>query len=431
MKVKNYSELLDALESEELTIELTNSISLPDSIRLKEGQKLIGTNPDIFLSFIATDGIALSKDNELANLSIQTAANKRAVYINSNHEDLGELGLKDLTVTGMVQFLTRGKNKRTKINVDKLDIVSADARSYPERPMKYGVNVYQGAFTIYNFNPDPDSLIEADLRDISIGRDKAPVLGSGLFISGFNDEVGKVIVNHLVTGDIYSNGMIPSGQPNLITGALFIVYGALAKKIESRGVIKTYGTNDMVLDVWGQVEDWTSEKEIVSYGPSAIGFVNFGQVKNFRSHGEIKTFGLGARGFNQYDGTIEKAQFKSIKTLGDGSIGMQFSKPVGTIIIDEDIVTEGSMGQTLVKGVLKNLKADGISVLEGGLVKKMQVGGDIITKGDDVVGLHLDKGQIKEFTIKGKIKANDQSKEVFLENGALLDTKDLEKYLAK
>ncbi|MDO5028766.1 MAG: hypothetical protein Q4E36_05820 [Bacillota bacterium] len=429
MKVKNYLELTEALDSDEELIELSNSISSTSSIKLKPGQKLVGAGPNIFLSFIGTDGLGLTKDNEIANMAIQTAANRRAVYINSNEEDLGNLVLKNLTVSGMVQFLTRGKNKKTKIYVDGLDIVSADARFYPERPMKYGVNVYQGAFTIYNFNPEEGSLIEADLKDISIGRENAPVLGSGLFISGFNDESGKVIVNNLSTGDVYSNGMIPSGQPNLITGAIFIVYGALAKNIVSKGYIKTYGTNDMVLDVWGQVDNWTVEKEVVSFGPSAIGFVNFGYVKNFKASAYIKTFGLGARGFNQYDGTIEKAQFKGIKTLGDGSIGMQFSKAVGSITIDEDVITEGSMGQTLVKGVIKTLKADAISVLENGSIDKLEIGGDLITKGDDVVGLHVDQGQIKDLVLKGQIQAGDNSKEVVVENGGSADLKDIERYI--
>ncbi|MFM1524556.1 MULTISPECIES: hypothetical protein [Helcococcus] len=86
---------------------------------------------------------------------------------------------------------------------------------------------------------------------------------------------------------------------------------------------------------------------------------------------------MGARGFNQYDGTIKEAVFDSIETLGDGSIGMQFSKPAGNITIKKDIKTYGSAGQTLVKGVIMNLKADGISVLSGGKIKKLVVEGDI------------------------------------------------------
>ena len=66
----------------------------------------------------------------------------------------------------MVQLLTRGKNKTLTVKINGLDIVSADARNYSERPMKYGVNVYQGAFTIYNFNPEEGSEIKVYAENI-------------------------------------------------------------------------------------------------------------------------------------------------------------------------------------------------------------------------------------------------------------------------
>ena len=118
------------------------------------------------------------------------------------------------------------------VNINGLDIVSADSRNYPERPMKYGVIVYQGALTIYNFNPEEGSEIKVYAQNISLGRKHAPVIGSGIFISGFNDEAGKIIIEKLTTNEIYSNGMIPTGQPNLITGAVFIAYGDCTEKFD-------------------------------------------------------------------------------------------------------------------------------------------------------------------------------------------------------
>lgn len=329
----------------------------------------------------------------------------------------------------MVQFLTRGNNLKLNLIVDDLDIPFADARNYPERPMKYGVNVYQGAFTLYNFNPKEDSLINFQGKGISIGREKAPVLGSGLFISGFNDESGLVEIEYLETENIHSNGMVPKGQPNLITGGIFIVYGAHAKKIFSKGVVETYGNNDMVLDVWGQVEDWLVEGKVTSYGSSGIGFVNFGTVNTFRANKAITTYGLGARGFNQYNGTIGDAYFESIRTLGDGSIGMQFSKPVGKIIVG-DVLTSGSTGQTLVKGEIKELAADGISVLEGGQIESLEVLRDIITEGEEVVSYHVNGGQVKNLKIGGEIiKKGNKSTEVKIENNGKSDLGPIEKYL--
>ena len=199
--------------------------------------------------------------------------------------------------------------------------------------------------------------------------------------------------------------MIPTGQPNLITGAIFIVYGAYAKKIVSNGLVKTYGNNDMVLDVWGHVDDWTTNEKVISYGSSGIGFVNFGTVDKFVANSPIETYGKGARGFNQYDGTIGDASFDSIKTIGDGSIGMQFSKPVGKITIKKSVETFGGEGETLVKGVIKTLKADGISVLEGAVIEKLSVGNNIETSGDGVVSYNINGGQVKDLEINGEIIA--------------------------
>lgn len=428
MKVKNYIDLQKAIDLNE-DIELTNSINAVDTIKLNKGQKIFSNEENLLLSFINGDGLALSGDNEISNVAIQTTPSRRAIYIDSKEEDLGEIKLNNLTITGMVQLLTRGNNKKLSVKIETLDILAADARNYPERPMKYGVNVYQGALTIYNFNPKEGSEIRVSAENISLGRQKAPVIGSGVFISGFNDESGKVIIEKLTTNDIYTNGMIPTGQPNLITGAIFIVYGAHAKEIISKGKTVTYGTNDMVLDVWGEVDDWISKDKILSYGSSAIGFVNFGQVKNYRAEAEVKTFGLGARGFNQYDGSIENAEFKSIKTLGDGSIGMQFSKPVGTITIKEDVETTGSTGETLVKGEIKELQADGISVLEGGEIEKLVVEGNLTAKGEEVVAYHVNGGKVKSFELKGKISVeNENSKEVLIENNGESDLTDLREY---
>lgn len=405
MQVTNFLELQKALASDDDLIEISNSFTIPNSITLKKGKKIVGKNENVLISFMNGGGIGLEGDNEIRNLAIQTSHKERAIFIDSDLEDLKDITLKDLTVTGVVQILTRGNNKFLNISIENLDIVAADARGFAERPMKYGVIVYQGAFTIYNFNPSKDSKIQASIKGLKIGRELAPVLGSGVFISGFADEGGTVIIDELETKDVFSNGMIPTGQPNLITGAIFIVYGAYAKKIVSNGLVKTYGNNDMVLDVWGHVDDWTTNEKVISYGSSGIGFVNFGTVEKFVANSPIETYGKGARGFNQYDGTIGDASFDSIKTIGDGSIGMQFSKPVGKITIKKSVETFGGEGETLVKGVIKTLKADGISVLEGAVIEKLSVGNNIETSGDGVVSYNINGGQVKDLEINGEIIA--------------------------
>ncbi|MEG1680310.1 MAG: hypothetical protein RR326_09460, partial [Stenotrophomonas sp.] len=67
---------------------------------------------------------------------------------------------------------------------EKLDVYGVGISEGQQRPHGFGVHVIQGAFTLWNMQPDSSSLITADLRGISVGRASAPVLGSGVFVSG-------------------------------------------------------------------------------------------------------------------------------------------------------------------------------------------------------------------------------------------------------
>ncbi len=406
--INSLTDLMTALNNHvPQNLELQTSILCPYSIVLPVGFSITGVAKEsCIISFNNSDGIGLTANNKVANLTIQTNPNNRAIYTLSNHPDLGVLSLQNLTVSGQVQILTRAGTNKTKLVADNIDIVSCDARRYSEQPQKYGVNVYQGAFTVYNFNSDPESVINATLTNISLGRKGAPVIGAGLFVCGFGDNGGWVIADTITTGDIYSNGMLPFGQPDMITAGVFIVNGTKVKNITHHGSVTTYGVNDMVLDTWGYVEKWIAEKPITSYGPSGIGFVNFGSVDEFEAKDKIETFGAGARGFNQYDGTVKKAIFHSIITHGNGSIGMQFSKPVGSIEVKNGVVTNGSVGQSLVKGVIMTLPADAISVKPGGEIGQLKISGGITTHGDNVHTYHVEGGIVHELKVTGDVEAN-------------------------
>jgi len=142
--------------------------------------------------------------------------------------------------------------------------------------------------------------------------------------------------------------------------------------------------------------------------------VNFGAVDDFIAEKEIVTHGLGARGFNQYDGTVKRIRFKSIETFGDGSIGIQVSKPVGTIEVDEGITTHGSVGNTLVKGVNMELPADAFSVKPGGAVEKLVVNGDLVTYGANVATYAVEGGRVGAVDIKGKVLAHGRDSSALL-----------------
>ena len=166
----------------------------------------------------------------------------------------------------------------------------------------------------------------------------------------------------------------------------------------------------MVLDVWGTVENWTSNEPIISYGPSGVGFVNFGIVKNFTVNAPLQTYGLGARGYNQYDGTVENIRFKSIETFGNGSVGIQISKKIGTLTVEENIITHGSVGSSLVKGHYVDLPAFALSIKEGGAVDKINIKNNIETKGDYVTSYIIEKGGIvNQINIGGTIIAEGKN----------------------
>ena len=409
--IASLAELMAALSAPgPRTLELQTSVSSPYSITLPPGFALTGKDKDrCFLVFGNGDGIALTANNRVANLTIIATPAARAIFTQTGLSDMGSIALENLDVTGQVSIITRTGTKALELTVDKLHIAACDSRRYSEQPQKYGVNVFQGALSVYNFSGDTDSNIRATLTNISMGSKNAPVLGSGIFVSGFGDQGGWVNLELLTTGAVYSCGMLPYGTADIITAAVFIVYGTKAKRVEHFGEVVTYGVNDMVLDTWGEVGTWIAHAPVVSHGPSGIGFVNFGMVDDFVAESEVITRGLGARGFNQYDGTVKTIRFKSIETFGDGSIGIQVSKPVGTITVDQGITTHGSIGNTLVKGVNMQLPAEAFSVKPGGIVEKLVVGGDLVTHGADVATYAVEGGKVDAIDIRGKVIANGRN----------------------
>ncbi|MDQ2740990.1 MAG: hypothetical protein M3Z66_01630 [Chloroflexota bacterium] len=98
------------------------------------------------------------------------------------------------------------------------------------------------------------------------------------------------------------------GTPDLISGGVDIISGTQAADLVNMGTTTTYGQNDMVLDNWGIVKNWTTKANVTSHGPSGIGFVNFGDIGVLRVEAPIETTGLGARGFNVHDGSMKPEQ---------------------------------------------------------------------------------------------------------------------------
>lgn len=383
------------------TIIVSGEVSAVPTLRLAPGQMLVGADDSASLTFAdGADGVQLTSDNRLHNLRLHVAPERRAIFNDTSVATLGHLTLSDLTTTGRAQLLARDNVRSGQVTVNGLDIQAADARGEADRPHGYGVYVLQGAFTLWNMQADEAVTIEADLAGLSVGREGAPALGSGVFVSGAGDTGGRLAVRRLETEAIYSDGKIAPGTADQITGGVFTVYGAQVAMVRNHGPVTTYGQNDMALDNWGTVERWIADAPITSHGPSGIGFVNFGVVKELRVNAVIETFGGGARGFNVYTGTVGLAEFERIVTHADGAVGVQISQPVGSILVRNGVETFGGTGPSLVKGVVIQLSAIGLSVKPGGSAKAIEIRGGLKTNGAGVAPIEQ-HGAIESLRIEG------------------------------
>ncbi|MEO3978336.1 hypothetical protein [Streptomyces sp. CAU 1734] len=400
--VATVAELLDALAEPDAPVLVRGRLEQVPSVVLPPGRRLAGADPAAALVFTdGADGICLTRDNRLEGLRLETsAATARAVYNDTTRESLGTVELSDLSTLGRVEILARDAVRSGRVVVDSLDIEAADARDCRPRPQGYNVEVRQGAFTLYNQQADPETLITCDLVGLTAGREGAPVRGSGIFVSG-TEGGGRVTGGRLHTGAVHSDGGIPAGVPGEITGGVFVVRARFTEVV-NHGPVTTHGPNDMVLDLWGEVGTWTANAPITSHGPSGIGFVNFGTVKRLTVTAPIETFGVGARGFNIYDGTVEAAEFDRIVTHADAAVGIQISKPFGTLTVRRGIETHGGSGESLVKGEIKVLAAVALSLKPGARGTGIRVGGGITAHGRGVPAVEL-LGEVGTLTVSGGV----------------------------
>lgn len=417
--VTNASELLAAVASDADDIEVRGTVSGMPMITLRPGVTLRGG----VLEFGAK-GVRLTAGNTLDGVTVHTAADEVAVLNDTSVADLGILTLRGVTTIGQVLLLAEDAVQDGHVRVDGLHVERADTRGRSTRPHGFGVEALQGGFTLWNRQADDSVVIAADLRGISAGSRDSPVRGSGVFVGGHGDwegrgDGGRLRVSTLRTGEIHTDGGIPPGTPDLISGGVFVISGAVVDEVVNEGPVTTYGQNDMVLDNWGEVRSWVAAGPVTSRGPSGIGFVNFGQLGRLDVRAPVQTFGTGARGFNVYDGSLDHASFTSIATHADGSTGVQVSKPLPMLEITGDLSTDGGEGLSLVKGVQMTLKAVALSVKPGGSIGKVRIDGALRTAGENVVSLEVE-GEIGEIEVAGGITATGAGSDaVHIANGEI------------
>ena len=402
-RVNSVEDLVGAAgDNQAREILLTTDLSEAPPIALLPGQELRSDSggPRTLTFPEHSDGVRLSADNRIEGVNIVTSPERRAIWNDYSVPRLGKISLRSVRATGRVQILAKENIRSGRVEVDGLEIPSADARSEEERPQAYGVRVLQGAFTLWNMQPDEDVVLSASLANISVGRFGAPVLGGGVFVSGAGDKGGRVNVQLLETGAVYADGKIAPGTPDEISGGVFTVYGAHVDLVRNSGPVVTYGVNDMALDNWGVVDRWIAQGKVSTFGASGIGFVNFGSIRDLRVEAPIETLGKGARGFNVYSGTVERAEFDRIVTHADGAVGVQISQPIGSLIVRRGIETFGGEGPSLVKGVVQTLSAIALSIKPGGYARTVRIEGGLKTHGKGIPPLEQ-QGAIDELVISG------------------------------
>jgi hypothetical protein len=405
--VRTAADLAEAVQAGAPAIEVEGTIRGMPMITLQPGVRLRGGT----LEFGAK-GVRLTRDNEIEDITIRTADQEVAILNDTSVADLGVLSMRRVRTAGQVFLVARDAVRAGHVRVEGLTVESADVRGRFERPHGWGVEALQGAFTLWNLQTDPGVVITAELLDIAAGAPDRPVRGSGIFVGGHGNwdgaaDGGTVRVSLLRTGEIHTDGGIAPGTPDLISGGVFVISGAVVEQVIDQEPVTTDGQNDMVLDNWGDVTTWSATAPVTSNGPSGIGFVNFGAIDRLDVRAPIQTFGTGARGFNLYDGSLRHASFDRIATVGDGSVGVQVSRDLPTLEIRGDLSTQGSEGQSLVKGVQTQLKAIALSVKADGRIGSVIVGGQICTRGDDVVSVEID-GEVDALRVAGGIVAEGQ-----------------------
>ena len=260
LTVSTVEELVNAIGNQAIeVIRVKGKITESPSLHLSPGKQLVGEGDSIIEFKGGIDGIEVSRDNKIDGLTFIVEPSRRAIFNSSNVESFGTLSLKNVKTIGQIQLLATGSVRSGHVIAQNVEVIEADVRERQDRPKGFGVYVLQGAFTLWNQQTDSNVTITAHLTGLKAGSEENPVQGCGIFVSGAGDVGGRLEVDLLETAEIHSNGGIKQGTADVITGGVFVVYGAYVEKVVNRGPVTTYGVNDMVLDNWGIVNEWVAE----------------------------------------------------------------------------------------------------------------------------------------------------------------------------
>jgi len=360
--------LLAALAGASPLVRIRGRIADLPPLTLAAGQSIEGEGEDACLAF-GGDGVRLSGGNTVARLLLAAPPGRDALALAGDGCAPGTITIEDVACIGAVRLLFRGGEASVSdvpvtLVVRALDIIAADTVSRLPRPAGNGVEVQQGAFTVWNTAPGVD--VTLDVADLSAGRRDAPVRGCGVFVAGDTPAGATVKLQRFATGEVHSDSTLSGDVTQTVSGGVFILGGVVGDTVESAAIV-THGANCVPVDTWAEIGLWTVTGRVVSHGPSAVGFVNAGTLGELRLMQGIETFGEGARACCIY-GPTGRISANGIVTHGRAASAVQVVSRLGTLIVDGAIVTHGTAGEGLVKGHMVPAYADAVHVEAGGAI---------------------------------------------------------------
>lgn len=417
--INNVEELVSATQDKTARyLILRNDLQDVPCIRLMPFQSLTGEFDGKSIHFVkGADGFCLSKGNELKNLQIMADPDKRAIFQDWEVENMGTHHLSRLNVTGQISFVLDGKIAKGRIEASFIHVAFASLMQLKDRPNRFGVDMVQGAFTIWNKRDEMNIEIETDITHFSCGSAAKPINGSGLVLCGFQEKMGSLKATVISCGDIYTKGEIGKGTSDLVAAGICVGYEVVLRNLSVYGRITCYGGNEMALYNWGTVEHWSVTERIETHGSNGCGIINAGNIGKLTFTHEIETFGVGARGFYMFDGVLKDVHFDRIVTHGDAASGIQFNRYIDRISISNGIEVFGNSLNVMFADTIVKASADAVNAKYGATVRILKVTGDLISHGTDVHTIY-DEAGIERLLVSGKVLATgDKSVALFVNDG--------------
>ena len=381
-----------------------NDLTDVPSIKLLPFQSVAGEFDGKKIEFQpGVDGFCLSKGNELKNLTIIASPERRAIYQDPDAESLATQHLHRINVCGQISFIVGDKTKKGRIDASFVHVSKASTMHFGERPNRFGVDMIQGALTIWNRSENM-SEIEVDIAHFSCGSEAEPINGSGLVIAGTDEMMGEVKVNFLSVGNVYTKGEIGKGVADIVGAGIAVGYRVLVRHINIYGHIVCQGGNEMGIYNWGVIERGSMTDRLETHGSNGCGFINAGNINRFDFIADIETFGVGARGFYMFDGTVKDIHFNKITTHGDAACGVQFDRYIDVMSFSKGVEVFGNAINVLFADTVVKASADAISLKQGATVRLLKVTGDLISHGTDVHTICCEAA-IEKMMVSGRVVA--------------------------